>query len=288
MNTSTRRKGVLRDVRLEDLYVDQDFNCRKHITPSDVALLARQIQEQGLLNPINVIRYKEDEAPINPDSGMPYSHRLIAGFRRFTAHKILGMDVIRCHEMPEMENEVDYMIINLNENLQRSDLTILEEAQAIANLVKKCPKITRDEICNKLARKTGWVQTRLYLLKLPSRVQELVEGKFVSTSQIRELYTTLIRSGEEPCIEQAYDLKKQKQAGNVRTNIKMRLDPKTKASRTKKEIFAMMDHIRDQNNGNNNLATAALAWSAGEVSTEEFHIEAAKYFSRAGVCYSTK
>jgi len=62
---------------MSDIYVDEDFNCRKRITPIDVVDLAKDIKKNGLLQPV-IVSIQSDEQ--QAENGKSY--RLIAGFRR--------------------------------------------------------------------------------------------------------------------------------------------------------------------------------------------------------------
>jgi ParB family chromosome partitioning protein len=93
---------------------------RKHFSETALADLAASIQARGLLQPI-VVRRTTD------------GYRLLAGERRFRAAKAAGLD-----RVPALIREGDDDLeIALIENLQREDLSPLEEAEALAMLIER-------------------------------------------------------------------------------------------------------------------------------------------------------
>ena len=147
------------DIKVKEINSDSALNCRGDIAPIDVHGLAQDIKENGLMMPIIVMIYTDEEAKTH---GKKY--RLIAGFRRYAAHKLIKQELISA-SIREPMTEMDSRIFNLNENIQREDLNIKQEAKALKIL--KDLGMNRDEAARKLGKSPGWVQIRFMLLALP-------------------------------------------------------------------------------------------------------------------------
>lgn len=137
---------VITQLPLEDIAVVTQFNHRVTVTFADCKTLADSIHEQGQQTPI-VVRTLDPERPAPHDSNYPsdkslieqgYKFKVISGHRRWTAFKHLQMQhgskydkisaIIR--ESKNVDEKLEYDL-NAIENLQRTELTIYEEALAI-------------------------------------------------------------------------------------------------------------------------------------------------------------
>ena len=107
------RQMQISTIPLTDIEVNAEFNCRGDFAPIDIVDLAKSIQEKGLMQPVMV---RKIEGPI------PYS--LVAGFRRYKAHQAIGKDTISC--IVQELDERSARVLNLVENLQREDLTMVQ------------------------------------------------------------------------------------------------------------------------------------------------------------------
>jgi ParB family chromosome partitioning protein len=158
---------------MADIYVDPDFNSRRYITLESVMELAESIRLNGLRFPIVV----------QPWAG-PQPYRLVAGHRRFRA-----MGILKATSIPamivEMTTDFEALKWNLLENLERKDLTILEEAQAIRRLY---PHGTMREIAEGLSRSHRWVYIRLQLVGLPEQVQQMAAAGMLTYGDIEALH----------------------------------------------------------------------------------------------------
>ncbi|PWT71774.1 MAG: hypothetical protein C5B60_10505 [Chloroflexi bacterium] len=123
--------------------------------------LVKSIGEYGLLQPLLVRMDGEDE------QGTHY--QLIAGERRWKAAQIVGLDMVPViiHEAtPQLMLE-----LALVENLQRSDLNPLEEAQGYQTLVEEY-HLTQEQVADRVGRNRTTVTNTLRLLQLPDEVRE--------------------------------------------------------------------------------------------------------------------
>ncbi|HEX6817236.1 MAG TPA: ParB/RepB/Spo0J family partition protein [Ktedonobacterales bacterium] len=123
--------------------------------------LAASIQEFGLLQPLLVTLEDEDEEESR--------YQLIAGERRWRAAQIAGLErvpVIVRDATPQLMLEMA-----LVENLQRTDLNALEEAQGYRMLIDDY-QLTQEQVADRVGRKRTTVANTLRLLQLPDAVRE--------------------------------------------------------------------------------------------------------------------
>lgn len=255
------------DTPMSKILFDEEFNCRGPIAPMDVVDLVNNIRENGLLQAVVVAPLSDEQKEKHPDK----DYLLIAGYRRYTAFKVLERDVIPANIVNNTIDAVEARFFNLSENLQRKDLNIIQEAKAIASLEKF--NISEDAAARKLGVSRGWIQVRYMVLRLPEVVQAEIAAGWLSHKQIRDAYSHLKESGEEACLEVVKEFKDDKLKGRKGTRKKAKKDKEKelnkKVHRKRPEIFEMQDHICDQMG--NNVITRTLAWCAGEISTMEFH-----------------
>ena len=138
---------------------------RKTFRPEELAELTDSIKQNGVLQPL-LVRKK----------GAGYE--IVAGERRYQAAKAAGLT-----EVPVVIRDIsddDVFKLALIENLQRSDLSPLEEAQGYRQLIKE-KGLTQEELAKLLSTSRSAITNTLRLLDLPKEVQELVEeGKLTA------------------------------------------------------------------------------------------------------------
>ena len=138
---------------------------RKTFRPEELAELADSIKQNGILQPL-LVRKK--------GSG----YEIVAGERRYQAAKTAGLS-----EVPVVIREIsddEVFKLALIENLQRSDLSPLEEAQGYRQLIKE-KGLTQEELAKILSKSRSAITNTLRLLDLPEEVQGLVEeGKLTA------------------------------------------------------------------------------------------------------------
>lgn len=138
------------------------FQPRTRIRQDKLDQLIASIRESGLVQPILVRR-----------RGARFE--IVAGERRFRAAQALGLQTVpvTVREVPD-----DRLLeLALVENLQREELTPLEEAQALHRLQDEF-RLTQEEIAKRIGRERSTVANTLRLLKLPREARELLaDGK---------------------------------------------------------------------------------------------------------------
>ncbi len=145
--------------------------------------LAESIRRHGVLQPVLV---SEDG---------PERYLLLTGERRWRAARLAGLRTIPS-VIRERLADGQQLEVALVENLQRQDLTPLEEARAFDDL-RTSLGLSQAEIAERVAMDRSTVANSLRLLKLPSEVQELVERGDLSAGHGRTLLA--FDSDEEQC-----------------------------------------------------------------------------------------
>ncbi len=161
----------MRTVAVADL-VPGPFNPRRHFDEEELAELAASIAEKGLLQPILV----------RPGEGGMYE--IVAGERRWRAAQKAGV-----HEVPVIVralSESEALEVALIENVQRSDLNPLEEAQGYARLIEQFG-YTQQQLAEIIGKSRSHVANTLRLLNLPEQVREMVRAGELSAGHARAL-----------------------------------------------------------------------------------------------------
>ena len=146
---------------------------RRRFSPEDLEELAASIGQHGVLQPLLV---SERE---------PGRYVLIAGERRWRAARSAGLREVPAVIRERLEE--DHLLeLALVENLQRSDLTPLEEARAYEQLRSELG-LSQAEIAGRVGINRSTVANTLRLLKLPVAVQQMVERGELSAGHARTL-----------------------------------------------------------------------------------------------------
>jgi ParB family chromosome partitioning protein len=146
----------------------------RHSFPEeDLEKLAASIRQHGVLQPI-LISERE-----------PGRYVLVAGERRWRAARLAGLRTVPAVIRERLDAD-HHLELALVENLQRRDLTPLEEARAYEQL-RTSLGLSQAEIAGRVGIDRSTVANALRLLKLPAEVQELVEGGTLSAGHGRAL-----------------------------------------------------------------------------------------------------
>lgn len=147
---------------------------RTHFDDGDLGELAASIREVGILQPI-VVRAGEESG----------RYVLVAGERRLRAAGLAGLSQLPAVIRPEAGAESD-ITEALIENVQRKDLSPLEEASAYQNLLENFG-MTHERIAERVGKSRSAVTNTLRLLQLPARIQGMVENRDLSAGHARAL-----------------------------------------------------------------------------------------------------
>jgi len=257
----------IQNIPIDNIFIDDEFNCRGRMAPIDVQELAKDIEKQGLLQPVVLMLHTAEETV---KTGKMY--KLVAGFRRTYAHIILKRETVPS-VVKEHMTASEALTVNLAENLIRKDLNILQEAKAISRLINA--GVVQEEVARQVGMSRGWVQARINLLRLPEQIQEDAANGLVNQYQIAVL--AKMRSAEKQ-FEAVRKIKTARERGE-KTNHLLKgrkiITANVKIRRKPPEIQMMVDLIMGK--VGSNLATRALAWCNGNISDNDlfFSLKAA-------------
>jgi len=156
--------GKLWDVEIDLIDTPVD-NHRAELDEARLKELMKSIEQDGLLTPIHVFHNGNDSDP---------RFILGSGFRRLTAHTLLGRKTIQAFVHPPA-TVGEIRVHQAIENLQRADLTPMEEAAALAAIAES-PGFEGDveRVAAHVGRPRKWVENRLALNRLSPRVQAIL------------------------------------------------------------------------------------------------------------------
>jgi ParB family chromosome partitioning protein len=146
---------------------------RKFFDSERLHELAASIRDRGLLQPI-ILRHQEDG-----------SYLLMAGERRLRAAEIAGIESV-----PALIRQDDPLEVALIENLQREDLSPLEEAEALNGLVER-GDYTHKALADMVGKSRPYVSNTLTIVRIPPELREQIISSDVEVS--RELLIALAR-----------------------------------------------------------------------------------------------
>jgi ParB family chromosome partitioning protein len=147
---------------------------RKHFDEGDLNDLANSIRSHGVLQPILVRPIADGKFEI------------VAGERRWRAAQRAGL-----HSIPAVVrelNEVEVVEIAIVENVQRTDLNPIEEAQGFQALIDRFGR-TQQEIADAVGKSRPHIANMLRLLSLPEELQEMVRDGRLSSGHARAILT---------------------------------------------------------------------------------------------------
>ena len=152
---------------------------RKTFDETELSELADSIKQNGILQPILVRKHGT-------------SYEIVAGERRYQAAKLAGLD-----EVPVVIREIsdeDVFKLALIENLQRSNLTPLEEARGYRQLLDE-KDLTQEELSKILSKSRSAITNTLRLMDLPAEVQDLLEAGRITAGHARAILAVPTEEG---------------------------------------------------------------------------------------------
>ena len=164
-------RDAIKKIPIGDI-VPNRFQPRTVFDDEKIEELARTIHTHGVIQPI-VLRDSEDG-----------KYEIIAGERRYRAMKKLGWE-----EVPAIINnlsDAETASVALIENLQREELSPIEEAIAYGKLLE-IHSLTQEALAQRLGKGQSTVANKLRLLKLPQEVQDELLNKTISERHARAL-----------------------------------------------------------------------------------------------------
>ena len=163
-----------------DRILPNPFQPRKEINENTLVELADSIRAHGIIQPL-IVRRNEDG-----------DYWIVAGERRWRAAKIVGLTETPVRVIDG--NEMEMREITLIENIQREDLSPVDTALALEELLNVYA-ITQDELAASIGWSRASVTNKLRLLQLPEEVKTLLSNNELSEGHCRALLS--LESREE-------------------------------------------------------------------------------------------
>lgn len=157
-----------------DLLAPSSLQPRRHFDENSLDELAASISEKGVLQPLLV----------RPDPNNAGRYEIIAGERRWRASQRAQVHEVPVHVTNLSDAEV--LEVALIENLQRQDLTAVEEARGYKRLLEDFGH-TQERVAEVVGKSRAHVANTLRLLSLPRAVQDLLDNGHISVGQARPL-----------------------------------------------------------------------------------------------------
>ena len=158
------------EVKISELR-SNPYQPRKTFDQEKLVELANSIKEFGVLEPIIVTKSIK-------------GYEIVAGERRTKACALVGIETIPAI-VKEFSDE-EMMQIALLENIQRENLTAIEEAEAYSNLIKAL-NVSQEELAAKIGKSRSHVTNMLGLLRLPENVKNDILYGFISMGHAKVL-----------------------------------------------------------------------------------------------------
>lgn len=162
--------------RVTEIPIDElrpnPYQPRREFNQQALEELSKSIEKNGVLQPIIVRKSKVK------------GYEIVAGERRFRASKLAKLETI-----PGIIRDFDEKImmqVAILENLQREDLTALEEADAYHMMMEKL-SLTQEKVAEELGKSRSYIANHLRLRTLPSQTKSLLQDGELSMGQARTL-----------------------------------------------------------------------------------------------------
>ena len=157
-------------ISIEKIIRDPD-QPRKKFNEDKIKELAISIKKHGLIQPIILRKYSEEE------------YRIVAGERRWRASQIAGLNLMPSIILPY---DLDKNEVSLIENIQREDLKIIEEANAYSNLIEK-NKYSHEQLANIVGKSRSHITNILRILTLDKFFLDLLEKEIITLGHAKML-----------------------------------------------------------------------------------------------------
>lgn len=154
-----------------DLLYPNTYQPRKNFDDKELKELAISIKQYGILNPILVRKVNN-------------KYEIIAGERRYRAAKMVGLTEVPVIIKQITDNELAE--IALIENLQRSKLSAIEEANSYQEILK-LTNLTQEQLGKKIGKSQAAIANKIRLLNLPPNIKDALINNKISEHHARTL-----------------------------------------------------------------------------------------------------
>ncbi|MEC1392525.1 ParB/RepB/Spo0J family partition protein [Bacillus velezensis] len=179
---------TVEEIKISDLRPNP-YQPRKQFDDESLAELKESIIQHGILQPIIVRKSLK-------------GYDIVAGERRYRAAKLAGKETV-----PAIVRDLSESLmreIALLENLQREDLSPLEEALAYDSLLKHLD-LTQEQLAKRLGKSRPHIANHLRLLTLPESIQNLIEEGTLSMGHGRTLLGLKNKNKLEPLVKKVVE-----------------------------------------------------------------------------------
>ncbi len=169
----TKTESNINKLSISDL-VSNKFQPRKVFNEENLQELSNSIKERGMIQPIIVRKSKENSS----------IYEIIAGERRWLAAQKAGL-----HEVPVVITDADdlkSLEFAIIENVQRNDLTPIEEARGYQRLIEDF-SYDQEKVAKFIGKSRSHIANFLRLLALPDNILKLIEDKKLSVGHAKIL-----------------------------------------------------------------------------------------------------
>ena len=167
-NTVFKEEG--NEIAIDDIY-PCPFQPRTFFDDENLRALSESIREKGVLQPL-LVRKRNDK------------YEIIAGERRWRAARMAGLKTVPVVLKDLSDQET--LEIALIENLQRENLSAIEEAEGLNRLIKEY-EYTQDTLGKVIGKSRSYIANSLRLLMLPQEVRQLIQDNKLSAGHARAL-----------------------------------------------------------------------------------------------------
>ena len=190
------------------------YQQRQHFSEEKLEELANSIKKNGVIQPVAVRQSKSDTS----------KYEIVAGERRWLAAQRAGL-----HEIPvnilEL-SDVESLEVAIVENIQRDDLTPIEEARGYKRLFEEF-KYDHENISKLMSKSRSHISNTLRLLALPADIIAMIEERTLTSGQARPLIGLVNASSiAEEIVRKNYSARKVEYLVKNQKNFKTKKDYK--------------------------------------------------------------
>ena len=202
---------TINNIHIEDLlpYTKQ---ARANFNEDKINELAETIRIHGVRQPLTVLPSEQQQG----------KYEVVSGERRLRAAKLAGLSRVPCIII---HNHKDAREIALIENLQREDLTPIEEAMAYKGLIEEGICSTQSEVARKLCISEGHVSEMIKLTSLPKEILERITANHIKKrADLRKIMKAESLDEMRSIIQDTSNPSENIQSRTIRTNQQKILD----------------------------------------------------------------
>ncbi len=167
-----KTNNEVQEVKIDNI-IPNKYQMRNDFNDEKINELAKSIKENSLIQPVVVTKVNR-------------KYMIIAGERRWRAAKRAGLVSIPCIQK-DMDDE-NFLTASLIENIQREDLSPVEEATAYDKMIKSF-SMTQQEIAEKVGKSRSAVANTIRILSLPEDLRNLIIQEKITAGHARALLT---------------------------------------------------------------------------------------------------